>query len=68
MDKIEDKKEIVVETPKIYSELEFATAYEELVEEMGYQIVPNPVFAPTNHGTFEIALEIVVKKLNKKVA
>lgn len=55
-----------VEQPKEVTAQEFIERYKRLVEETGYQIVVNPAFASTNHGTFEVVLQTSVGKAPKQ--
>jgi len=45
---------------------EFAKEYQKLCEEMGYRVVVTPVWASTNHGSFEMSLQTSVGELPKK--
>jgi len=40
----------------------FVTEYDELCQKHGYKIAPQPKFVPTNHGSFEIAIEMILIK------
>jgi len=42
---------------------DFAQAYRELCLRMGFQIAVNPVWTPTNHGTWEVTLQSSVMPL-----
>lgn len=49
--------------PKTYTQQEFLEAYEKLVREMGWKIVANPVFTPTNHGSFELVVQLILAEV-----
>ena len=49
-----------------YKPQDFVEEYKVLCEKMGYQIVVNPAFAATNHGSFEIILQTSVGKMPKQ--
>ncbi len=43
---------------------EFVRAYEELCQRLGCKIVGVPSFTPTNHGTFEMVVQLQVIPVN----
>jgi len=61
MDTIEKiEPEAVKVTPQ-----EFATAYSELCEKMGYRIVVSPQFMGRDDGTFSVVLNYTIGQLPK---
>ena len=57
----------MMETTKVEPKPEdFAKAYQELCDKMGYRIVVSPSWASTNHGSFEMVLQYTVNKLPTK--
>ena len=42
----------------------FTKEYNELCLKHGFQIISQPVFVPTNHGSFELIVKLGVEKLN----
>jgi len=44
----------------------FAREYGELCQKYGIQIVGSPVWVPTNHGTFEIAVKLEAVRFEQK--
>lgn len=57
----EDKKSEAKPTAQ-----EFAQAYQELCEKMGYRIVASPVWIARDDGTFSMQIQMTVGKLPKK--
>jgi hypothetical protein len=51
---------------KELSAQDFATKYQELVKETGFQILAQPVWVATNHGSFEMTLQYQVAKMPKQ--
>lgn len=41
---------------------EFLNALNAFFQEHGYHLEPSPRFIPTNHGSFEISVQLVVAK------
>lgn len=41
---------------------DFAERYQALVEETGYQVVAQPIWVATNHGTFEMTIQLTIGK------
>jgi hypothetical protein len=39
----------------------FVHAFQDLCKEHGYQMAPEIYMVPTNHGTFELAVRLVIK-------
>ena len=58
------KMEEVKTSPKTAQD--FAKAYQELCDQMGFRIVVNPVWVSTNHGSFEMTLQYSVGQLPKE--
>jgi hypothetical protein len=42
-------------------EAEFIRAFEALCKKYGYQMAPEIFVIPTNHGTFELSVRLVIK-------
>ncbi|MFA5036406.1 MAG: hypothetical protein WC479_04450 [Candidatus Izemoplasmatales bacterium] len=41
----------------------FTLAYKELCDKYGYEIAAQPVWVGTNHGSFELSINVFVSKL-----
>jgi len=44
----------------------FIGEYNELCKKHGFQLTAQPGFVPTNHGSFEISVQIAVAKIAKE--
>lgn len=55
-----------VESSKEYTAKDFIKDYEELCKKTGFQIVAQPVWVATNHGSFEMTVQAQVGELPKK--
>jgi hypothetical protein len=49
-----------------YTAKDFEKEYKELCDRTGFQIVVNPAFVSTNHGSFEVVLQAGIGKMPKK--
>ncbi len=58
--KVGDKVE-----PK-YTAQDFFKEYQALCDKTGFQIVVNPTYVSTNHGSFETSLQVSVGAMPKK--
>lgn len=43
----------------------FGEEYKALTEKYGFEFIPVPQFAPTNHGTFEIGVQLGIRPIEK---
>ena len=59
--KVQDKQEVQGNTPEL-----FAEKYQALVKETGYQLVGQPVWVGTNHGSFEMVIQYSVGRTPKQ--
>lgn len=53
----------IVKEPKVYTQQDFLAMYEEVVKKTGLKIAPNPVWLATNHGTFELSVQLIIVKV-----
>lgn len=51
--------------PQTHTPEQFNQEYQSLCQKMGYIHQISPAFAPTNHGTFEIRLDIGIAPLKQ---
>lgn len=49
-----------------YTPQDFAQLYQDLVKKTGYQIVHQPVWVATNHGSFEMIIQATIGQLPKE--
>jgi len=45
---------------------EFVDAYNEICEKFGFHIEASPKFVPTNHGSFEIGINVSIERNPQK--
>ena len=58
---IESKKPIIAKP----TAEEFAEAYKELCEKMGFQIVCNPAFIKRDDGSYSVVMQISIGEMSK---
>lgn len=50
----------------VYTAQDFAQMYQDLVKKTGYQIIHQPVWVATNHGSFEMIVQATISQLPKE--